>query len=233
MTVAEPIIQSKVDRKKMVPPLSPGDKLTRVEFHRRYKAHPEIKKAELLEGVVYMPSPLRFEQHSQPHATFMGWAFNYSAFSPGVEVGDNATVFLDFESEVQPDVLIRLEEKFGGKSHISSDDYIEGPPELIIEIAASSVAYDLHVKKNTYARHGVKEYIAVPMYEQQIFWFILREGGYENLQPGEDGIFRSEVFPGLWLDPKAFWAGDLAGMLKVLQEGLASPEHSTFVERLK
>jgi len=233
MTIQELTTQVKTRSKKTIPPLNPGDKLTRVEFHLRYQAHPEIKKAELIEGVVYMPSPLRFEQHSHPHAAFMGWIFNYSAFTPGVRAGDNATVFLDYETEVQPDVLLRIDENLGGKSRINAQDYIEGAPELIVEIAASSVSYDLHAKKNTYARHGVQEYIAAPIYNEQIFWFVLGEGGYEPLQPDGDGILRSRAFPGLWLNPAAFWAGDLAGMLATLQQGLASPEHGVFVERLK
>ena len=154
-------------------------------------------------------------------------------FTPGTDKGDNATVKLDFESEVQPDVLLRLQQEVGGQSQVDDEGYLEGAPELIVEIAASSVTYDLHVKKNTYARHHVKEYIAVPIYDEQIFWFILGDGGYEPLQPDDDGILRSRAFPGLWLNPAAFWAGDLAGMLATLQQGLASPEHGVFVERLK
>jgi Uma2 family endonuclease len=146
-------------------------------------------------------------------------------------VGDNATVRLDFENEPQPDALLRLEPTLGGQSRPSEDDYLDGPPELIVEIAASSAAYDLHDKRRVYARNGVQEYLVVQMYEQLIEWFVLREGVYETLTPDEKGLLRSEVFPGLWLDTAAFWEGDLSKMLVVLQEGLASPEHATFVAR--
>ncbi|NOZ72489.1 MAG: Uma2 family endonuclease, partial [Chloroflexi bacterium] len=122
------------------PPLSPGDQLTRAEFERRYRAHPEIKKAELIEGVVYMPSPIRFFSHSQPHGHMMGWLTLYCAHTPGVMVGDNASVRLDYENEVQPDALLRLDEALGGKSRVTEDDYLAGPPELVMEIAASSAA---------------------------------------------------------------------------------------------
>ena len=216
------------------PPLNAGDRLSRAEFERRYQAHPEIKKAELIEGVVHMPTPVRFEQHGRPHFNIITWLGVYCAGTPGISAGgDNATIRLDFENEVQPDALLRLEPKHGGRSHVTEDDYLQGPPELIVEIAASSVAYDLHVKRRVYARNGVQEYLAVQMYEQQVDWFVLREGVYETLTPDTDGVLRSEVFPGLWLQPAAIWSGDLAAMLAVLQEGLASPEHAAFLARLQ
>ena len=215
------------------PPLHAGDRLSRAEFERRYQAHPEIKKAELIEGVVYMPTPVRFEQHGRPHGDVITWLGVYRASTPGVLVGDNVTVRLDFENEVQPDALLRLEPEHGGRSHVTEDDYLEGPPELIVEIAASSAAYDLHDKRRVYARSGVQEYLAVQMYEQRLDWFILREGVYQTLTPDGDGVLRSEVFPGLWLQPAALWSGDLAAMLAVLQEGLASPEHAAFLARLQ
>jgi Uma2 family endonuclease len=214
------------------PPFQAGDRLSRAEFERRYQAHPEIKKAELIEGVVYMPSPTRFEQHSSPHFKIIGWLAHYQAATPGTVGGDNATVRLDLENEVQPDVLLRLEEAVGGQSKVTVDDYLEGPPELIVEIAASSASYDLHDKRRVYARSGVQEYLVIQMYEQRMDWFALREGLYQPLQADEKGILQSEVFPGLWLQPAALWTGDLAAILAVLQEGLASPEHTTFVERL-
>ncbi len=217
----------------LLPPLNPGDRLSRREFERRYQAHPEIKKAELIEGIVYMPSPARFKQHGLPHGDIVGWLWVYRASTPGVLAGDNATVRLDFENEVQPDALMRLEEKLGGKSKVSDDDYLEGPPELVVEIAASSAAYDLNQKKRSYARSGVPEYLAIQMYEERIDWFVLREGIYDTLAPGGDGILRSEVFPGLWLDPESFWSNDSAKMLSTLQKGLASPEHAAFLVRLR
>jgi Uma2 family endonuclease len=215
------------------PPLNSGDTLTRAEFERRYQAHPQIKKAELIEGVVFMPSPIRFEQHGLPHSDLITWLGVYRASTPGVQVGDNVTVRLDYENEVQPDILLRLETTLGGQSRIGDDDYLEGPPELIVEIAASSAAYDMHAKRRVYARNGVQEYLVAQMYEQRLDWFVLREGVYEALAPGEDGLLRSERFPGLWLQPAAFWAGDLAALLDGLQQGLASPEHAEFVARLQ
>jgi Uma2 family endonuclease len=215
------------------PPLNAGDRLTRAEFERRFDAHPEIKKAELIEGVVYMPSPTRFDRHSRPHRYIATWLGVYEAATRGVVGGDNPTVRLDFENEVQPDALLRLDSALGGRSQITADDYLAGPPELVVEVAASSVAYDLHDKRRVYQRTGVQEYLALTVYEQEAAWFALREGVYEPLPADESGTLRSEVFPGLWLNVPAFWAGDLAAVLATLQEGLASAEHHAFVTKLQ
>lgn len=220
-------------RRTEAPPLNSGDRLSRAEFRRRYEAHPEIKKAELIEGRVYVPSPVRFEQHSSPHGDLVTWLGVYRASTPGVRGGDNGTVQLDYENEPQPDTFLRLEPAHGGKSRVTEDDYIEGPPELVVEVAASSAAYDLHEKRRAYQRSGIQEYLVAQVYEQRVDWFALREGVYEPLAPDERGVLRSEVFPGLWLQPAALWAADIAGLLAVLQEGLASPEHAAFVERLQ
>lgn len=221
------------ERRQVEPPLESGDHLSRAEFERRYHAHPEIKKAELIEGVVYVPTPTRFEEHGNPHFNIITWLGVYCAATPGILRGsDNTTIRLDIKNEVQPDVLLRLEPEHGGRSRLADDGYLEGPPELIVEIAASSASYDLHVKRRLYARSGVQEYLVVQMYERRIDWFILREGEYDALTPDEDGVIRSEIFPGLWLLLSAFWAGDLAAMLDVLQQGLASSEHADFLARL-
>jgi len=215
------------------PPLNAGDALSRAEFERRYETHPEIKKAELIEGVVYMPSPVRVHHHGRPHSDLIGWLTMYRAATPGAMACDNATVRLDLENEVQPDALLRLEPDQGGHSRITDDDYLEGPPELIVEIAASSAAYDLHIKRRVYQRSGVQEYLVIQMHEQRADWFVLREGVYEALLPDAAGVLHSQVFPGLWLQPAALWSGDLGLMLIALGEGLASPEHADFVARLE
>jgi Uma2 family endonuclease len=213
------------------PPLNPGDCLTRTEFERRYATHPEIKKAELLNGVVYMPSPTRVI-HSQAHALAVLWLGSYAVATPGLRVDDNVTVRLGPEDEVQPDALLRVEQERGGKTRLTPDGYLEGSPELVVEIAASSAAYDLHVKRDVYARSGVEEYIAVQVYERQVSWFGLHDGGYATFAEGEDGILRSERFPGLWLDPTALLAGNARRVLDALQSGLATPEHSAFAAQL-
>lgn len=213
-----------------VPRLENGDQLTRPEFERRYEAMPHLKKAELIEGVVYVPSPVRYEGHGRQHSALNGWLVMYSASTPGVAVGDNTTVRLDLDNEPQPDVLLRFTSD--GQSRVAADGFLEGPPELVVEVASSSVAYDLHQKLDVYRRHGVREYIVWRTVDNAIDWFILRDGRYDRLPPDEAEIYKSEAFPGLWLDAAAMLRGDLAGVLKTLGEGTASPEHAEFVQRL-
>ncbi len=213
-----------------VPPLENGDILTRPEFERRYEAMPHVKKAELIEGVVYMPSPVRHEGHGRQHFTLNWWFGGYIAATPGVEASDNATVRLDLDNEPQPDVLLRITDS--GQSLVDAEGFLNGPPELVAEVASSSVAYDLHQKLHTYRRHGVREYLVWRTQEHALDWFVLREGRYERLPLAEGGIYKSECFPGLWLDAAALLRNDLATVLKVLGEGLASPEHQEFIQRL-
>ena len=146
---------------------------------------------------------------------------------------DNATLRLDFLNEPQPDILLRLDPALGGRSRLGADGYLEGSPEFIVEIAASSASYDMNQKKAVYARHGIQEYLTILTLEQDVAWFVLRDDGYERLQPDANGILRSQVFPGLWLQPTAIWTNDLTTLLGVGQQGIASPEHNVFVEQLK
>ena len=193
---------------------------------------PQVKKAELIEGVVYMASPLRFEPHAEPHGDLMGWLWTYKVATPGVRLGDNPTVRLDLDNEPQPDAVLLIDHSCGGTAYIGADGYLEGSPELAAEIAASSASIDLRDKKRAYRRNGIREYLVWQIFEQKLDWFNLQDGDYESLSPNENGIVCSEVFPGLWLDPAAMLAGDMGKVLAVLQQGLRSPEHQAFVERL-
>jgi Uma2 family endonuclease len=213
-------------------PLEPGDRLTRSEFERRYDAMPELKKAELIEGRVYMPSPVRHQSHGKPHLQIGTWIVAYSTATPGTDYSDNATVRMDADNDPQPDVLLRIDEALGGRSSISEDDYVEGAPELIVEIASSSASYDLDEKLHVYRRNGVREYIVWQVYDGRIDWFVLEAEKYVLLQPGEDGVGRSRVFPDLWLDVDAMLKGNMAKVLSVLQKGVASDEHGEFIKRL-
>ncbi|GAA6617943.1 Uma2 family endonuclease [Scytonema sp. NUACC26] len=213
-------------------PLESGERLTRQEFERRYIAAEHIHKAELVEGVVYVASPVRATRHGRSHGIIMAWLGTYWIATPGVDLHDNATVRLDADNEPQPDALLRIEPEVGGNSSISEDDYIEGAPELIVEVAASSASYDLNDKFNAYRRNGVREYIVWQMYENRVDWFILSEGKYVSAIPDERGIIRSEVFPGLWLSVNALRQGNRKEIVAVLQSGLQTTEHQAFVERL-
>jgi Uma2 family endonuclease len=195
--------------------LESGDRLTRVEFHRRYCRRPDIKKAELVEGVVYVASPVRADMHGEPHASIIGWLTVYRARNPDIRLDDNATVLLDADNEVQPDACLWREEPGGPR--LTEDHYIEGAPQLVVEIAASSVSYDLHDKMRAYQRNGVREYIVWRVLDGMIDWFRLRQGEYAWVEPDEWGIVESEVFPGLRLHVPKMLADDIAGVLAELE----------------
>lgn len=218
--------------KLKVPPLESGDRLTRHEFERRYRAMPYVKKAELIEGVVYMPSPVHFESHAEPHSHVVTWLGVYCAATPGVKLGDNATVRLDLDNEVQPDALLRLNPAQGGHSQIGADDYVEGAPELIVEIAATSASYDLHDKLRVYRRNEVQEYLVWQVYDKRLDWFRLSESEYVPLVPDAVGVVHSQVFPGLHLQVAALLDGDLAQVLAELHRGLETTGHAAFVTHL-
>lgn len=211
-----------------IPPLESGDRLTRTEFERRYEAQSEIKKAELIEGVVYVASPVRVRRHGAPHSNIIGWLSVYQAATPGVNVADNVTLRLDLDNEPQPDVAVWLD---GGNAFVDDDDYLQGAPELIVEVAGSSAAVDIHDKLRAYRRNGVQEYLVLLTHEREVRWHRFEAGETLQLAPDNDGILRSQVLPGLQLHPERFWAGDLAAVLSVLQQGMATPAYTAFVER--
>jgi Uma2 family endonuclease len=197
-------------------PLESGDRLTREEFHRRYCARPDIHKAELIDGVVYVASPARFRQHDEPQSLAVMWLGVYAASAPGVRAGVQATIRFGEKNEVQPDAfLFRVDPP--GTARITERDYIEGAPELIVEVAASSASYDLYDKLEVYRRAGVEEYVVWQILEGRILWLRLREGEYAALEPDKDGIIESEVFPGLRLNVPAMLAGDRAAVLAALR----------------
>jgi hypothetical protein len=180
-----------------IPPLENGDRLTRAEFERRYDAMPGLKKAELIGGVVHMPSPVRFDIHAEQHGWLIGWAFHYAAFTRGVRLGDNALTRLTEVDEPQPDVALFADAASHSLARIDDEGYLAGSPDLLGEIAASSVSIELGAKFDAYRAAGVREYIVWQVLDSVLDWFILRGSKFLPLAPGTDGILRSEVFPGL------------------------------------
>ncbi len=215
------------------PPLENGDRLSRAEFERRYDAMPDLKKAELIEGIVHMGSPVGFRRHSKPHFDLIAWLGQYQSATPGIVGGDNGSIKLDLANMPQPDIFLMILPENGGRATIGVDDFIEGGPELVIEIASSSASHDLHAKLEVYRRNGAREYLVWKVRDQSFNWFVLRDGVYVRIEPAADGMLRSEIFPGLWLDPEAMLRGDLPAVFRAVQLGLASPEHAGFVARLR
>jgi Uma2 family endonuclease len=216
-----------------IPRLQNGDTLDREEFERRYHAMPDVKKAELVEGVVYMPSAVRTDIHGQPHALLAGWLVNYFAATPGLIISDNGSVRLDPRNEPQPDLSLLIDPSRGGRHGLDSHGYIDGGPDLVCEVAASSASIDRNAKFRAYQKNGVREYLLCRTEDEGVDWFVLRKGRYRSLAPDAAGILRSEAFPGLHLDPAALLRSDIVRVLAVLQQGIASPEHAAFVESLR
>jgi Uma2 family endonuclease len=213
-----------------VPPLVAGQRLDRATFHDRYEAMPPNVRAELVAGIVYMPSPLGYE-HGNLDSDVAGWLFHYRRKTPGLGGAANATTYLSTIDEVQPDQQLRILEDLGGSTR-GEHGFVAGPPELIVEIGMSSRSYDLGEKKDSYERTGVREYLFLGSVPEEVFWFARREGRFHELSAGIDGLYRSEAFPGLWLDPSALFVGELDALIAGLERGLATPEHAEFVARL-
>lgn len=207
-----------------LPRLEAGDQLDQPTFHARYEAMPPSFRAELVEGVVIVPSPLLMS-HGESHALAMLWLGYYQARTPGVKSLDNATTILSEDSEPQPDGSLILDPRCGGQTR-DYEGYVAGAPELIVEVASSSESYDLHSKFRAYQAAGVREYLVVLLREKRMQKFVLREKEFVEQTPDADGVVRSELFPGLWLDSAALMAGDAARMLATLDLGLATPEHA-------
>ena len=218
-------------RKATLPLLIHGQRLDQPTFHERYEAMPPETRAELVGGAVYMPSPVRGE-HGGTDDTVSFWLGHYRRFTKGLKTGKNATTILGESGETQPDSQLRIPEELGGQTRLV-EGYISGAPELVIEVARSSRAYDLGAKKDDYERAGVLEYLVVELDPDRIHWFIRRGDRFEEQAPDPDGVFRSRVFPGLWLDPQALYAEELDRLIEILEQGLATPEHAEFAARLR
>lgn len=223
---------AKITRAKVLPPLENGDRMDQKTFHERYLAMPEHIQAELIGGIVYMASPQKL-----PHGR--SWSLGtallglYEEATPGVQSVINTTNIMGPESEPQPDCGLFIEPDKGGQVRITEDEYLEGAPEWLLEVSATTESIDLHQKKADYEKAGVREYVVVALRSKKVFWFVRRQGKFREMEPDADGIYRSKVFPGLWLDPAALLEKKVRRLLKVLRQGLASPEHQAFVKKLE
>jgi Uma2 family endonuclease len=213
--------------------LEAGDHLDQATFHERYKAMPPAFRAELIGGVVIVPSPL-LPDHGEYHAMVITWLGTYAIATPGTRVRDNATAILGPRSEPQPDAALIIDPAYGGQTDIAADGYASGPPELIVEVASSSASIDLHRKRDDYERAGVLEYVVVVIRQGAVRWFVQNaEGRYREVTLLASGLFTSTVFPGLWLDPAALLHMDGQRLMDTLRQGLATPEHAAFVQHLQ
>ena len=218
------------------PPFENGDRMDQATFHRRYRRMPEDVKAELLGGIVSMASPVSIEHGTLDHTIGL-WFGTYAVRTPGLRAAANATIILGTKDEPQPDQCLFIEARRGGRSRIErivgeKSSYLFGPPEMVAEIAASSRSRDLHLKRRRYYLAGVEEYLVLLPRGRRAWWFVRGESAFAAMPADADGVFRSRLFPGLWLDAAALFAEDAAALLAMLEKGLATPEHATFVAAL-
>jgi Uma2 family endonuclease len=212
------------------PPLVEGEQLDQAEFHRRYEAMPPDTRAELIGGVVHMPSPLGLA-HGEAHVPAIVWLSYYAESTPGVQVIDNTTTILGRESEPQPDALLRILPECGGRTRTELG-FLRGAPELVVEIAKATRFVDLGPKRSDYEKAGVLEYVMRALDPDEVVWFRQGKSGLVQVGCNANGLFSSKAFPGLWLDRRALENGDTRRICAVLDQGLATAEHRRFVARL-
>lgn len=208
--------------------LQSGDRLDQRTFHERYRELPENFRAELVGGIVNV-AVAEGVRHARFHALLLGWLGRYWEFTPGTDVLDNTTTILGEDSEPQPDASLRI---LGGQTHEDDEGYLVGAPEFVAEVASSSESHDLHTKRRDYEEWGVLEYLVIVVRQERVVWFVREGRQFVELAADADGILRSRVFPGLWLDPAAVFRIDLSQIQSVLRQGLAEPEHAEFVRQL-
>ncbi len=211
------------------PQLREGDRLSSAEFIRRWEAMPSLKRAELLGGVVFMPSPVSLP-HALTHGEIYPWVWLYKELTPGCQSGLECTWLMGVEEVTQPDIFLRVLSECGGQSD-DAGNYPSGAPELIVEVTGSTMSRDLGVKLDIYRRVGVREYVTMLLHTKQVIWRQLVRGRYKELKPAVDGLLHSTVFPGLWLDPAAVWDPKIS-IRTAVELGVKSAEHAAFVRKL-
>jgi Uma2 family endonuclease len=209
----------------VLPPLlRNGDRLTRDEFLRRWEQMPDLKRAELIDGIVYMPSPVS-DFHDEFHSRSACWLVQYATLTPGCRFGIAGTWLMAPDSAPQPDLTLRIRPESGGQSRLEGI-YAAGAPELALEISHTTSARDKGAKLRLYERSGVREYITIQPEPRQIIWRVLVDAKYQDIAPDPDGLYRSRVFPGLWLEPAALWSGDLPALAATVQKGVANRQEA-------
>lgn len=218
-------------RRRATPILQNGDHLSRAEFEELYQRTSEKTKAELIEGVVYMASPVTIDMHAEQDANILGWLTCYRILTRHVKAASNGSFRVNEDNEVQPDQMLYIDSRHGGQSIVDEEGYLTGIPELVIEVASSSKSIDLGKKKRVYENQSIPEYLVWRVQDDVIDWFVRTNAGFTALKV-EAGLMKSTIFPGLWLNVPAILAGDMAAVFSTVQQGCQTPEHAAFVAQL-
>ena len=230
-SVVEKLNARRVSEKK-APLLDSGYHLSSEEFHDRYTQMPENVRAELIEGIVYVASPI-YMPHSGQHLFLATLCGAYEFETPGILGAIAGSVRLDGSNEYQPDLHLRIAPECGGRTSNPDQKLVLGGPEFVVEISNTTLGMDLHEKFEVYQRDGVLEYLVWELKEEVIELFSLQEGSFQKIKPDVKGVLKSATMPGLWFNVPAILAGDKRAALRTLREGLKSPEHTKFVKRLQ
>jgi Uma2 family endonuclease len=200
--------------------LENGEHLTVVDFLRRYEEETGLRKCQLIEGTVHMPSPVRADAHAEPDNLIQFWlatfAYSKTGLKAGVKAYTNATLVLDQENAPQPDAILCSTPKPQHRVWLDSRGYLCGAPEFICEIADSTRSIDMHEKKRAYRRAGITEYLVWLTEEKTVVWYHLEDGDYKALAADKQGLLHSRVFSGLILDTKALLKRDGARLVAAL-----------------
>jgi len=210
--------------------LRTGDRLDAETFIQLYERMPEGFRAELIGGIVYVALPMTTD-HGGSSSDVSFWLGSYRLRTPGVRAFAGATIRLGSAESPEPDASLVILPECGGQASLTGG-YIVGAPELVVEVAYSTRATDLNDKLKAYEKAGVREYVVVLPQDLAVQWFVNRDNQFIPHLPGDDGLFRSTMFPGLWLDGEALIRDDVGRLVAVIERGTNTPEHAAFVKEL-
>ena len=218
---------------RIIPPLRDGDRLDREEFHRRYEAMGEGAWAELIDSVVHLDRVPGDYTSGRTRATLSGWIGSYRLHTPNLQAAIHLTTFVDTRNVFQPAVSLMRSDT--ARQRLGKDGYLRGSPDFACEVReGGDGCVDLNAKRLAYEQAGLGELLVVLLDKPwRVRWLSLVHGAFADVHPDPaDGLFKSRVFPGLWLDVDALFADDLQRLSAAVERGCATPEHAAFVERL-
>jgi Uma2 family endonuclease len=216
---------------RYIPPFENGDRMDQKTFMALYEQTPKGFRAELINGEVHTPSPVSV-RHGRPHQHLSTLLGTYAVETEGTEAFIDITAIMSQNSVPQPDLSLIVTPEAGGQTAENARGYLTGAPELAVEVSNTTAGIDLNAKLLDYERYGVREYLVVIVREREVRWYGRRKDRFTPMKPDADGVLKSKVFPGLWLDTAGVFDRSAKQLLATLRKGLASPEHAKFAAKL-
>lgn len=216
--------------RKFIPPLENGDLLHSCEFLRRYDRMPELKKAELVNGQVFMGHHVLASLHGAPHGMVSMLLGYFSAYTPGTTSYSRPTLVVDEGNVFQPDCVLCINNS--GRTWANEDDLLCGAPELVFEVSVGSTSLDVLAKKQVCERLGVLDYVVWCTLDARLHWFHREGERFVETKPNTAGLLCSRSLPGLQTPVADLLALNGLKVMTCLEEGLATPAHAEFVRSL-